>query len=365
MSREGSADDITGTSSERRSRLQNKKNIGSLKGVAAEAGVLYGCAVGNNLFSDESFRSLILTHCASLTSTWQMKMKEIWLAPANFDFSETSRLLDFAEAHQMKMRGTCLWWHNSVPDWFRRVEDDALARKLAVRYIRTVTAYYSQAVLDWDVVNEPIDVYEKDFLRRDRFYDLFGDKAIDVAFETMNQSDPKTKGFLCDYLFFRSDTLVNRKVDAILTVLSNAVARGVPIHGFSYQAHLMADFGVAESHHQRLFDGIRSLGLELIISELDVRELQSGLNIYERDAIIASVYHDFIDLVLEYDNLGGIYTWGLSDKYTWARDTWGNPDRHSNPRPLLFDENYNPKPAFASVMRAFRAHSEKLQGVVR
>jgi endo-1,4-beta-xylanase len=47
-----------------------------------------------------------------------------------------------------------------------------------------------------------------------------------------------------------------------------------------------------------------------------------------------------------------VITWGLADKYSWL--TTEAPRRDGQPvRPLLFDQDFNPKPAFEAVRRAF------------
>ena len=49
-----------------------------------------------------------------------------------------------------------------------------------------------------------------------------------------------------------------------------------------------------------------------------------------------------------------VITFGLSDRYTWLQEDF--PRRDGAPRrPLPFDENLQPKPAYTAILNAFNA----------
>jgi endo-1,4-beta-xylanase len=53
-----------------------------------------------------------------------------------------------------------------------------------------------------------------------------------------------------------------------------------------------------------------------------------------------------------------VLTWGLSDRSTWLSKH--NPRQDGLPvRPLLFDAELQPKPAFAAVWRAFNEATKR------
>jgi hypothetical protein len=58
------------------------------------------------------------------------------------------------------------------------------------------------------------------------------------------------------------------------------------------------------------------------------------------------VYQEVAEIWLEHHNGGWLETWGVYDKYTWLG---------AEKRPLLFDEEYNRKPAYYGVRDALLA----------
>jgi endo-1,4-beta-xylanase len=90
------------------------------------------------------------------------------------------------------------------------------------------------------------------------------------------------------------------------------------------------------------------LGLEVQITELDVRYRGETT-----DAILqrqAADYYRVVQTCLESEYCNAVIVWGISDKFTWLRqaDFAGNPTVD----PLLFNEDYEPKPAYFAVADA-------------
>ena len=64
-------------------------------------------------------------------------------------------------------------------------------------------------------------------------------------------------------------------------------------------------------------------------------------------------YEAVADVWLDHHGGGWFQTWGVYDKHTWLG---------SAKRPLLFDEAYQPKPAYYGVLRrAARSHQRRLR----
>lgn len=93
---------------------------------------------------------------------------------------------------------------------------------------------------------------------------------------------------------------------------------------------------------------IGELGLRVNISELDVRI--SKLNATDEVKTLAQcqIYHDIIAAALTEPSFDGIWLWGFSDRHTWVKNFYY--DDH----PLIFDENYQRKPAYYSLRDAIR-----------
>jgi endo-1,4-beta-xylanase len=74
-----------------------------------------------------------------------------------------------------------------------------------------------------------------------------------------------------------------------------------------------------------------------------------------RDRVIADVYRDYLSIALESTAVKAVLTWGLTDAHTWLNGIKSHrekrPDRRQ--RPLPFDADYKPTPAFFAMRDAF------------
>lgn len=109
-------------------------------------------------------------------------------------------------------------------------------------------------------------------------------------------------------------------------------------------------------------DAIRTMGLEVYLTELDVNEDDIPSNsVEERDRIVAQTYKQFLDIALANPAVKLVLTWGISDRRTWLND--GPTHRRKQPnrpqRSLPFDAEYRPVAAFFAMRESFdsRAHS--------
>ncbi len=70
---------------------------------------------------------------------------------------------------------------------------------------------------------------------------------------------------------------------------------------------------------------------------------------------MAAIYKDYLGTVLEHDNVKRLGFWGLSDAEHWIVHGYAPFKRkRGTPRPALFDDRYQPKPAFFAVAEALK-----------
>src|SRR5208282_2741675 len=113
-----------------------------------------------------------------------------------------------------------------------------------------------------------------------------------------------------------------------------------------------AEMNVVGPGFKRFLQAIENLGLSILITEMDVRGNLLPGDIAVRDGLVAKQYYDYLSFILQFKSVKAVLIWGLSDRYTWI--SRGNPRKDGLPvRPLLYDAELQPKPAFAAVMRAF------------
>ncbi len=125
------------------------------------------------------------------------------------------------------------------------------------------------------------------------------------------------------------------------------------------QTHVSVSSPSFEAMDQALTD-LETLGLPIHITELDVNSAQAGQRTTGADVAdnaattqgglvadanqrLAQQYSNLFKAFVKHKNSVKVVTfWGVNDGVSWR----------ANGRPLLFDPNNQPKPAFAAVIRA-------------
>ena len=136
-------------------------------------------------------------------------------------------------------------------------------------------------------------------------------------------------------------------------------AAGTPIDALGIQSHIHA--GGPETFGKglrELLDGARALGLQVFITELDVKDdAVPNDDIAQRDKVVAAVYRNYLKTVLEGPQVKAVLTWGITDGNTWLNNgTKFRPLHPTRPqRPLPFDADLKPTPAFFAIRNAFDA----------
>ncbi len=305
----------------------------------------FGAAVGTYHFGDPNYVETLKTEFNMLTPENEAKFCSVQPQQGQFDFKGFDRLVDFADQNQMAVRGHTLVWHQCLPGW---VANAKFTRAEAIQalhdHISTVVGRYKGRIPMWDVVNEAIDDNGSG-LRDAPWKKLIGDDYIEMAFKFAHEADPDALLFYNDY----STEGMNAKSNAVYAMVKDFVARGVPINGVGLQSH----FTVGEIDTDAIAQNMKrlgELGLQVQITEMDDRYPENS-----SDAILrqqAGDYRTLLQTCLDNKNCTAFVTWGVNDLYTWLRDSnLGFYENHTV-KPLLFDDEYQPKPAYYAVLDA-------------
>jgi endo-1,4-beta-xylanase len=83
--------------------------------------------------------------------------------------------------------------------------------------------------------------------------------------------------------------------------------------------------------------------------------LDDGLpaDVAVRDRGVADVYRRYLDVTLDHPAVKALITFGLSDRYTWLQEDLPREDGAAR-RPLPFDEDLQPKPAYHALAHSLR-----------
>jgi endo-1,4-beta-xylanase len=216
-------------------------------------------------------------------------------------------------------------------------------------HIFTVLGRYRGRVPIWDVVNEAFDD-SSGKLRNTPWREMIGDDYVELAFRFAHEADPDALLFYNDY----SAEAMTGKANAIYDMAQDFIQRGVPINGIGLQAHFSVGGVNALSIAQNM-KRLGDLGLQVQITEMDDRyEGETTPEILQKQA---EDYRNLMQVCLDHSNCTAFITWGVGDNYTWLRGE--NLGFYKNPlvEPLLFDDHYQPKPAYQALVDVLTQHA--------
>jgi endo-1,4-beta-xylanase len=336
----------------------------SLRAHAAARGLLYGAAVNPLLLDVDSpdgmanaYSQLVAAQTNILVAENAMKWGHLRPTATTYDFAQADRLMRFAALNGQRVRGHNLCWHEGLPGWFQSTATKDNARRLLTEHIQTVAGRYRGQIHGWDVVNEAIhpDDGRPDGLRKSPWLELIGPDYVELAFETASVADPQARLTYNDYGFELDTPQQSNKRAQVLMLLRRFKARGVPIHAVGVQSHLQANGPQPGEGLRTFIREAAKLGLEVYITEMDVNthSLEGGAD--AQDAAVAAVYGSYLEMVLAEPNVPLVLTWGITSAHTWLNEIkkeWAQRKDGARQRPLPFDDNLQPTPAFVALRAA-------------
>jgi endo-1,4-beta-xylanase len=317
-----------------------------------------------------------------------------------YDFGPTDALVNFGQSNNMQVVGHTLVWHSQTPNWVfvgtnppppsamntvpatgantnapgtnqpgrrgfgryngPRASRDELLQRMR-DHIHTVVGRYKGKIQVWDVVNEALaDGNGTNVLRNSLWSEIIGSDFIAKAFQYAHEADPKA---ILRYNDYGLENPAKRK--RLISLIKELQAQKVPVHAIGSQAHVNVST-TFETMDQSLTE-MATLGLPIHITELDVNSAAGGQRgfgadiannaattqgeiVSDADKKLADAYAGiFRAFVKHRDSVKMVTFWGVNDAVSWR----------AQGKPLLFDGNNQPKPAFEAVIRAASAGQSK------
>jgi endo-1,4-beta-xylanase len=335
------------------SDLQVAHRTGSgLRDLAAPSGLLIGAAADAPYFTDPNYVQKLGGEYDLIVPENDLKFAETEPALNQFSFCAADQLLAFAQANSMKMRGHNLVWAQNLPNWITSGQSSSSQTYSILQdHINAVVGHYKGKLVDWDVVNEALSNAAPYGLDQTSYwYTQLGSGYLDTAFQLAHAADPNAKLFYNDY----GGEGLGGKSDAIYALVQGMISRGVPINGVGLEMHLTLQGAPSESDISANMARLGALGLEVHVSEMDVRlAVGASGNTSATDlGSQAALYQNVLSACVADSNCTSFLTWGITDLYSWIPSSF--PGFGAG---LLFDQQYNPKPAYTSVSAALRSAS--------
>lgn len=270
------------------------------------------------------------------------------------------------DGRKIMVRGHVLVWHSQTPEWFFHEEynvdkpyvDQQTMLARMENYIRQVMEHYEGAdseykgmIYAWDVVNEAVNDTDGGMRTDSSWFRVFYSfDYVEWAFVYANQYAPAhIKLFYNDY----NDTNP-KKADGICKLIEKIKANPeARIDGMGMQGHY--DMNFSDVLFKQSAKKYAAVVDEIQITELDLKASIGfdGTDMEEEYRKQAEVYQSLYDAVKSLKQEGvpitAIVFWGTDDRHSWlqsANAAGGSADGTRVQCPLLFDKDYEPKPAF-------------------
>lgn len=322
----------------------------SLGSLALGHGILIGSAVsGNWLTTDKAYAGLVSREFTLLTPENSMKFEVIHPALDRYDFFDGDLVVKFAQQNGLRVRGHTLVWFNQLPKWVTDAyKKGSYTREQWINILRdhiyTVVGHYKGKIYAWDVVNEAIS--DQGLLLDSLWLDTIGPDYIALAFQWAHEADPQALLFYNDF----SGEGMNIKSQTIYSLMDGLLKAGVPVDGIGMQMHISLVKYPAARELAANMRRLEALGLQVHITEMDVRIQDSSAPMAERLATQAAIYKEIYTVCMQAPNCTAFSTWGLTDAHSWIPSFTGHADA-----PLLFDQNGQPKPAYKAIINILKS----------
>lgn len=313
----------------------------TLRSLAQARGISIGTTVNNDVLRGEVlYRDVLASEFNMVTPEVAMKFDATEPKRNLYTFEGGDTLVAFAKMHNIQVRGHTLVWYRALPSWlttghFSRAELMNILRD----HIMAEVSHYRGQVNIWDVVNEAVN--DDGTLEGSIWLRGIGPDYIDLAFRWAHEANPEARLFYNDY----DGEGLGKKSDAIYKLVKGMIQRGVPINGVGLEMHVSLNQYPPPKDVLANMKRLAALGLEVQITEMDVKIQNDTRPLQARLQAEAQIYGDMLGACLAVKQCTAFIMWGFTDRHTWIPDATGHRDA-----PLIFDEEYRPKPAYFALV---------------
>jgi endo-1,4-beta-xylanase len=281
----------------------------------------------------------------------------IWLGPGEYDLKTIDRAVDYATGNGWRIRAMHLVWGalevHAIPDWILNgnfTRDEYI--DILEQHVKTMVGNYKGRVHEWSIANE----YPSRLASSSDFWnEVIGPEYVEMAFRWAKETDPDGILIFNDYNNESSrDLETSRNIQIMYDKVKALKEKGVPIDAVGLQMHLLLKWSSptppAKADVIATMQRFADLGVRVYITELDVDLSRQKGTRAERWQFQAQIYRDMLEACLESGVCDSFTTWGISDSTSWitCEDPWCQL-REPDADPLMFDKDFNPKPAYLAV----------------
>jgi len=265
-----------------------------------------------------------------------------------FNFTGGQVAVDIATDHGKYLRCHNLVWVSQLSDWV--INGTWTAETLTAvmqNHIQTLITHWQDVCYSWDVVNEALAANGS--FASSIWYDTIGPEYFFLAYQFAQEAVEATgkdiKLFYNDYGI--EDT--GNKTQATYALIKEVQSRGIRIDGVGLESHFEVGGTPSLEEQVAAKQGYVALGLEVAITELDVRFVEANLTNATAFALQAQNYYDTVSSCVQVDGCIGITVWDFDDQYSWIPSSFPGQGAAD-----LYNADFTRKPAYYAVGEALQ-----------
>ncbi|KAK0631162.1 glycoside hydrolase superfamily [Bombardia bombarda] len=257
-----------------------------------------------------------------------------------FNYTEGEIIASKAQKAGLYLRCHALVWHSQLAPWVESTTwTPATLRAAIIAHIEGVAKHWKGRCYAWDVVNEALN--EDGTYRDSVFYKVLGEEYIKLAFKTAARVDPHAKLYYNDYNLESPGA----KADGAKGIVKMLRKAGIKVDGVGLQAHLIAESHPTLDEHIAAIKGFASLGVEVALTELDIR-LQTPATAANL-ALQKTAYKNVVGACVQVKGCVGVTIWDFYDPFSWVPYVFSGQGAA-----LLWNEDFSTHPAYVGVVEA-------------
>jgi endo-1,4-beta-xylanase len=317
---------------------------------------------------DLRFKQSTLAAPADLFQTGEILHKGEGL----YDWSRPDGLIARFEKEGLQVRAAnIIWAVDSHPDWLTELSKKGMQNpeaykdqftKIMREYIKAAVTRYKGKFKDWVLLNELLDAQGN--LDQNNFWvKIIGSDIAKIAIQEARNADPNISIVINDYPMLWND----KKTDGMVTWIGQLKQQGLLTDkdALGIQAHdsllnpKWRNMASAKDELKSTLRRFAQLGIHIRITELDLFDVMSDdAKTREKKA---EIYKTIIESCFEinaefgYPVIDNITTWGIKNDESWQYYVKGKNFGY----PLYFDKDFNPEPAFYSMLQVFYENTSK------
>ncbi|KAL3421179.1 glycosyl hydrolase family 10 protein [Phlyctema vagabunda] len=326
--------------------LTTTTTTAQLNQLAKKAGLLYiGTAVDNGNLLNKTYKSIVTDtqEFGQLTPENGMKWFAVEPSPGVFNYTLGNEIANLATQDRQLLRCHALVWHSQLPAWVDQTTSWTAATLTAAlkRHIFNEAQHWTRECYAWDVLNEALN--EDGTYRNSTFLQVLGPAYIPLVFKFASQAAPRAKLYYNDY----NIESPGPKATAAQAIVKSLKKQHIRIDGVGLQSHFIA--GNAPSYAQQIQNmrAFESLGVDVAITELDVRLLlpTDATNLQQQ----SQAYVDAVQACVDVRACVGVTVWNFWDPVSWVPGVFTGYGAA-----LLYFEDFTKHPAYYAIVDALK-----------